>query len=376
MLEDILVLLIIGLLIKKLNFVTGALCILVLYVYIRDKLNNKLKFHIVNDENGMNESIILEAKLNNKYDTLFMLDTGYAGPPVLSATYLSIQDKCRRGTILQRYRSSLKYIKGGVSDDERHRAIDLLLQDGQCQAFTSGCTMKLVGIGSIVEQQADMLLCPMVSFKNCFGIFVNSKNSNKVNADVLVTNPLPSNVNILTCDYLTHSLPTMIDMYNKNLCLNMSNIQTMAIENTFSKVPIKLVGGAFVVPIKIGDINIEVTVDTGAPGPVCLGKNAASKIKKYWKGETPRKITQKGVNGEKICSNILFSCLEIAGIEFEEVGVFLNDRDIDDVDGYVGLSVLKSLDILMLPTSIGFRKSGIPPKTDFSFASKGECKLE
>ena len=221
MLEDILVLLIIGLLIKKLNIITGTLCMLVLHVYIRDKLNNKLKFHIVNDENGMNESIILEAKLNNKYDTLFMLDTGYAGPPVLSATYLSIQDKCRHGTILQRYRSSLKYIKGGVSDDERHRAIDLLLQDGQCQAFTSGCTMKLVGIGSIMEQQADMLLCPMVSFKNCFGMFVNSKSSNKVNADVLVTNPLPSNVNILTCDYLTHSLPTMIDMYNKNLCLNL-----------------------------------------------------------------------------------------------------------------------------------------------------------
>lgn len=374
MLEDILVVFIIGLLIKNLNIITGFLCIILVYKYVNEKLNTKLKFHIVNDEHGMNESIVLEAKLNNQYNTLFMLDTGYAGPPVLSSTYLSIQKKCVQGTVLQRYRQSLKHIKQGVTDDERHRAIDLLLQDGRCQAFTSGCTMKLVGIGSVVEQQADMLLCPMVSFKNCFGLFVKTKNSYKVDADVLVTNPLPSSVNILTCDYLTHSLPTMIDMYNQNLCLNMSNLQTLAVEGTFSKIPIKLVGGAFVVPIEIGDIEIEVTVDTGAPGPVCLGKSAASKIKKYWKGKTPRKILQKGVNGEEICSDILFSSLVIAGIEFEEVGVFLNNKNIEDVDGYIGLGVLKSLDILMLSTNIGFRRSGIPPRTDFSFATQGECK--
>ncbi len=373
MLEEIVIIIAIILVLKNISFITGLLCVILVYIYIQHKLSTTIKFNIVNDDNGMNESIILEAKLNNKYNTLFMLDTGYAGPPVLSSSYLAIQDKCTKGTVLERYRKSLKLIKKGITTDQRHEAVDSLLRDGKCQAFTSGCTMKLVGIGSVVEQQADMLLCPMISFKNCFNWFVTTKNSYKVDADVLVTNPLPTSVNILTCDYLMHSVPTLIDMKNQNLCLNISSLNTMVLESTFSKIPLKMIGGAFVIPIIIGEVEVEVTVDTGAPGPVCLGKNTLKKLKKYWKAEKPRRIIQKGINGEEICSDILFSTLEIAGIKFEEVGIFANNKNVDDVDGYIGLGVLRALDILMLNDSIGFRKSGLSPRKNFDFASIGEC---
>lgn len=376
MLEELVLIVILAISIKKFSIVTGALCLFLICVYVKNKLSTVLKFHMVNDENGMNEAIILEAKLNKIYDTLFMLDTGYAGPPVISSSYLSIQDSCTHGTVANRYRKSLKLLKSGnITEDNRHGAVNKLLNDGRCQAFTSGCTMKLVGIGSVVEQQADMLLCPMISFKNVFNMYVNSKNSYKVDADVLVTNSLPTSVNILTCDYLIHSAPVLIDMSKQHLCLNMSNLKTMSIIGSFNMVPMKTMGGAFVIPIILSGVKLEVTVDTGAPGPVCISKNAVSKIKKCW-NDKPQKILQRGVNGEEICSDIVFSSIEIADIKFDKVGIFANDKNVEDVDGYIGLGVLRALDIIIMPNGIGFKRSGRTPKQEFDFASNGTCDTQ
>tara|TARA_A100001015_G_scaffold187773_1_gene209150 strand:+ start:1693 stop:2850 length:1158 start_codon:yes stop_codon:yes gene_type:complete len=372
MLEEIIIVVALVIAFKKISLLTGILCFLLVFMYIKNRLSTVIKFHMVTDENGMNEAIIMEAKLNKKYQTLFMLDTGYAGPPVLSSAYLSVHSSCTYGSVSERYKNSLKKLKSGIKEDDRHAAINKLLNDGKCQAFTSGCTMKLVGIGSIVEQQADMLLCPMISFKNMFGWHVTTKNSQKVDADVLVTNSLPTSVNILTCDYLMHSTPVMIDMRHESLHLNMSNIKTISNISSFNMIPLKMMGGAFVIPIVIGGAHLEVTVDTGAPGPVCVGKNALSKIKTCW-NKNPKKISQRGVNGEEICSDIVFSSLKIAGLTFEKVGVFANNRNVEDVDGYIGLGVLRALDILMMPEGIGFRKSGKVPRQTFNFAASGSC---
>jgi len=376
MVEELIFAIILVLVFLKISWITGLVCLTCAILYLKQKLSTTIQFHIVDDHNGMNESIILEARLNNTYNTLFMLDTGYAGPPVLSSSYLSIQDKCETGNVLYRYRSSLKLIKNGISEDKRNETINHLLKDGRCQAFTSGCTMRLVGIGSVVEQQADMLLCPMISFKNTFGWYVTSKESSKVDADVLVTNPLPSSVHILTCDYLMHASPTLIDMRNQILHLNMSTIYLSSIFHTFHIIPIKMVGGAFVISANVGGIQLELTVDTGAPGPVCLGKEASYRLKKCWKPEQDRKILQRGVNGEEICSDVFYSSFNIGSLNFEKVGVFANDTNVDGVDGYVGLGVLRAFDLLLLHTGIGFRKSGMLPKTSFKSASLGTCNLD
>jgi len=373
MIEESLIILLLILTLKKISLLTGIICFIVVSVYIRNKFSTTIKFHMVKDENDMNEAIILEAILNEKYNTLFMLDTGYAGPPVLSSSYLHIQHKCSYGSVLQRYRKSLKLIRKGISEDDRNNSINKLIMDGKCQSFTSGCTMKLVGIGSVVEQQADMLLCPMISFKNSFGFYVKTKNSQKVDADVLVSNPLPTSVNILTCDYLMHSLPVLIDMKNELLTLNMTNLHLLSEEGTFIHIPLKTIGGAPVIPIVLGGVELEVTVDTGAPGPVCLGKNSASKLEKCWKSKNSKKILQKGVNGEKICSDIYYSSLTISNIHFDSVGVFSNNKNVEDVDGYIGLGVLRSLNLLFLPNSIGIKKSGLDPRQSFNFASNGDC---
>ena len=97
-----------------------------------------------------------------------MIDTGYAGPPVLSACYLAVNDPTQ-DDVDQRFRKITQRLDAGVTTDRQHRAIDEFINARGCLAYTSGCTMRLMGIGSTQEQQADMLMCDMLEMRTNLG---------------------------------------------------------------------------------------------------------------------------------------------------------------------------------------------------------------
>jgi hypothetical protein len=372
--DDALIILVTLATVYALHLDTKTSTIVVLGVFLLNEIakSHTLRLHLVNDANGLNESLILDAEMNGS-KTLFMLDTGYAGALVISSSYLSVQHEFERGSVSQRYRESLAKLSKGVTDDMRHGAINRLIRYRECQSYTSGCTMTLAGIGSVVQQQADMLMCKPLRFKNSWGFFTTPGSKQKPSADVLVTNPLASSVHIMTCDYLLHSSPALICMKRQTLQLFLSPIITRMISTTFQFVDSYMVGGAFVVPIEIqGGEVLQVTMDTGAPGPLCLSSNAVHKLK-HCTRPTKRKVHQGGVNGERICSDILYTSAIIGGISFKKIGVFVNDVEVDGVDGYMGLAVLRALDILILPDRVGFRKSGLSPELEFKRSASGSC---
>ena len=299
----------------KVETQTSLLIMIPLFIFNEFSKTQTLKLYNVNDSKGLNESLVLDAKLNG-VRTLFMLDTGYAAAPVISSSYLAIQNQCQRGNVLKRYQKSLQLLRN-VNDNKRYSAIDKLISNRSCQSYTSGCSMNLAGIGSTIRQQADMLLCNPLQFKNTWGFYITPTSSSKPKADVLVTNTLHHSVHILTCDYLIHSCPCLIKMYHQTLDLFISPIVVKMLSYSFSFVQTAMYGGAFVVPITVGgDHVIHCTVDTGSPGPISMGKRAMEKLKSCMR-PSKKKVMQAGVNGEKICSDILYTSAQIGDIEFE-----------------------------------------------------------
>ena len=127
-------------------------------IYYQKKNSTIFQLHLI-DSDGMNEVLIMDSMIGSR-SFLFLLDTGYAGPPVLSRSYLSINDPIHM-KLKQRYNTILNRMKN-VTDEDEHKGINSYLQDGKCFPFTSGCTMKLMSIGTTQEQQADMLMCPVI----------------------------------------------------------------------------------------------------------------------------------------------------------------------------------------------------------------------
>lgn len=225
--------------------------------------------------------------------------------------------------------------------------------------------MRLMGIGETSETQSDLLLCPSI-------VLDGSRNVGSVSADVLVTNPLRGSPHILTMDYLLHRAPCLLRPKAGRLEFQLTRMQEIQNAPGFQFFPAKLVGGAFAVPMNIGGVTMLIVVDTGAAAALSLGKDAAKRLKSCRATAPPTKALQGGVNGEKICSNILETNVVIGALDMGNVPTFANSHNVQSADGYAGMGLLRALDIWLEPSRIGLRRSGLPVSSP-SKSSSGMC---
>lgn len=322
-----------------------------------------LKLHRLADPNGSGgEVLLLCARTHAHGEVLYQVDTGYAGPPVLSATYLDYLHRHRGrssgGALAERYRAALQAVASPAAERGQVRATDAYVRDEACFPYTSGCTMRLMGIGSTVEQQAGMFLCSMLEFERADGggYEAPKRETTRAHADVLVTNPLPNSVHILTADYLFQIAPCCLRMATERLEHHLPHEQLRA-ERGIAWTPLRLMGGSVVVTLDVGGRAVVVTLDTGAPGGICLGSHAAGTF--ACNADPPAMLQQQGVNSEAICSTLVSARARLLGHDVPEATVFVNDHPVDHTDGYVGMGFLRAFDLFFTPTHFGCKRSGL-----------------
>ena len=220
--------------------------------------------------------------------------------------------------------------------------------------------MRLMGIGTTTETQADMLLCPSLGI-----------GQSNVNGDVLVTNSLPGSIHVLTNDYLLHHAPCVICPRAGRLHVSLSRIMQLSWESQFSFHQANMIGGAFVVSMEVGESTLNIVIDTGASVALSVGRGAHAKLRTCT--AMHRRVIQTGVNGERVCSDALRAPVRIGTIEVGEIEVFANEVDVQGADGYAGMGLLRAFDMWLEPGRIGFRRSGLPPR-DSPVASTGTCE--
>ena len=182
---------------------------------------------------------------------------------MLSSTYLALDEDARRALAAERdlatrYARTVQAVQSAASEERRAAAVDAFWRTSGCHAYTSGCTMRLMGIGSIAEQQADLFLCDPLRFKNVSGWHVALK---ATRGDVVVTNPLPSSAHILTCDYLMHMSPCVILMAARRMEVGMNVVRYAQLEPSFARMSLETAGGAPVIHVRIGEETFRCTLD-------------------------------------------------------------------------------------------------------------------
>lgn len=338
----------------------GAICVLIRAACLLSsrRRSNIFRMHLI-ETDDLNENLVVQCRLMDK-SVLFMIDTGYAGPPVVSASYLAISDP-QHLDVKSRYKRIVQRLETSVTADQQHMAIDNFIGVSGCKTYTSGCTMRLMGIGSTHEQQADMFMCDMLQLETRDGGYAYPKLDGSAHADMFVSNPLPTSVHILTSDFLLHSGPVWMDVARGELQMNLSVDQVILKKAMCTMLPMVLSGGSFVVDMKVGGHSYRCTVDTGAPGPISIDAKAAEKIRRCVRRNAS--VQQTGVNGERICSEIITTDVRFCGTEYDAVPVFVNSMGVEHVDGYVGMSFLRAFNILITKDGIGFAKNGMGMRT-------------
>lgn len=321
--------------------------------------------YLVRDDSG-NECLLLHASLGGR-PSVFLVDTAYAGAPVLSLSFLARQAHggCGGGDL----GACMRSLRGATSEDSRagHAVLRSLMANGTCRAFTSGCTMRLMGIGETTEAQSDMLLCPRLRIP---GVSTRLP----VDADIFVTNPLRGNPHILTSDYLLHHAPAVLCPKAGVLELEVAAPRQLLLTPTFEFHPARLVGGAFVVVMNIGGVDLDVVIDTGAAASLSVSSTSIGKLATCTRDGTARRSTQVGVNGERVCSDVHQAPVLLGGLDLGVVDVLFNSHPLQGADAYAGMGLLRAVDIWLDPRRVGFRLSGLSPSPCAS-ASAGVCKV-
>lgn len=206
--------------------------------------------------------------------------------------------------------------------------------------------MRLMGIGETNEAQSDMLLCP------CLTICGTPQTVDRLDADVFVTNPLPESVHILTSDYMLHRSPCVLEPARGRILFHATSVPRAA----FTFFDAFFVGGAFRVPMTVGGRPMNIVIDTGSSSCLSIGKTPGSSLTQY--RATGSHVVQSGVNGERVCSNLVVTDVRLGPYDVGEVEVFLNAQDVDGADGYAGLGLLRMFDLWLADHEIGFRRNG------------------
>ena len=341
---------------------TLAFVILILIVIITSKRQYHTplsKLYLVSDANG-NECLVMSGTFGNTRECLFMVDTAYAGAPVLSTSYLSISEKCKHGrNVAEQYLLAMELLKRPQTNDQRHVALRQLLEEGYCRSYTSGCTQRLMGIGVTNESQSDMLLCPSI-------VWDHRPQQTAVNADILMTHPMKGGIHILTSDYLLHRAPCILMPRAQIVQFHASN------SNGFEMHKGEMLGGAFVVGLRVGtQTTIRVIVDTGAAAALSLAPSGLKKVKESLSSKA-KKAFQTGVNGERVCSEVYNASIQLGSWHLESVEVFANTHEVHGCDGYMGIALLRCFDIWIQPNKIGFRLNGLAPRESL-LTTAGTC---
>lgn len=226
----------------------------------------------------------------------FLVDTGYAGPPVLS-TALKGEDAFLREV-------------GGVR-------------------FAVGCRVNVASLGVTKERLQAILLTPPIQLQGKDGYFSPKSCAGAPEADVLTSNPAVRS-HILTLDFLLHAGPCLIDFAANTLSLRAARPR--------GAVPIALErdGGAFVAAVAVDGVNFRCVVDTGAPA-LMLNAPSAERSELAFTGST----------GEKLHGGKRKAAVSVGGIP-------LGDADVVELDaprrgeGVLGLDVLRRFRCLYL----------------------------
>mgnify|MGYP001433053485 CR=1 FL=1 len=105
-----------------LHIVAASCVLIILYYTLHRQRASHRKLYLVSDDSG-NESLILDASLAGRR-ALFMLDTAYAGAPVVSETYAAVQSKCSWGGVKSRFKKCMHLASRTVDQNARNVSVD------------------------------------------------------------------------------------------------------------------------------------------------------------------------------------------------------------------------------------------------------------
>ena len=320
----------------------------------------------------------------------YLLDTGYAGPPVLNTLYLHVLQRSpdlrsqggsdehasARRTMRAMRSSSLRADADADADaDVDADALQRYMRETGSIDFTAGCRVRLMGISATTERHSDLILSDELLFLAPEGRFASPRaNTDLPRGDVLVTNRIANTPHILTADYIRHHAPCHLAISQARVewCVPNARFLYLTSVGGFANVPCAITGGAYIVVVAAGGGEFRCVLDTGSESCLTIGSKAAARMSACV--STGRTTSSSGVGGRTACSRIVSANVRLAGRTLATCPVSVSSFDDSSVDGFVGMGVLRCFDWLLTARAVFARPNGARHVgADDASATDGAC---
>ena len=312
------------------------------------------------------DSIYVEAWLGERAMPV-MVDTGYAGPPVLNTSSLGHEEAYIKENGLDAWNalSLERKVRAVQRGRSAYGSAVRRAKGAGCVSFTSGCTMRLMGISSTQERAANLLLCRRASFVAPDGGLCAPMSSGGSSSDVWVTNHVAATPHILTMDYLRHAAPAVLDIASGTM--RFPALGWEASRPAWKRASTRVSGGAYLLKCVVAGEEGMFTLDTGYGGTFALSASFAARARSGL-SPTGSRLEQHGVHAERVRSSVAVARgNRIAGARLDDdLPVLCNSTDVDGADGYVGVGVLRMFEIAFAQKGVYLLYHGKgAPSSDF-----------
>jgi hypothetical protein len=263
---------------------------------------------------------------------IFLVDTGYGGPPVLNTWHFRRQQRATpAATMSQRLEQVLAVRLSPLADSGGASAPEQL----GCTPVPVQCPVRLAGISSVEVNHLNLSQCPL-----------SPSPGNKMatlETPRMVVMHIPRVPHILTLDYML-SFGGMV--LRPGVPLRLGPVGDL---KGWRRLRTRATHGVYTVRIRVGGADGWFTLDTGSSFSVVAGHTFASQGGVKLSGPPDGHVGQRGMNGERTCGDIYKSqpiqlLCEPPHRDIEvRTPVVVNSTDTYGVDGYVGLELVRAL---------------------------------
>lgn len=288
----------------------------------------------------------------NGVPTVFFVDTGYAGPPVINPWHQAREESVIENIGEKKWTNMTTRQRIEKCDETQgllqltDEGLSRFVNRHTCSTYASTCTMRLAGIASDTERVTDMVLCPEL----VPGSTSDKSRGNHPEADLLVSMTMKGVTHVLTLDYLQSHVKFRIDRFNGgSRTARLSLGSGLTVPPNWKQLKTKFIHGVFAVSLNVKADGTSFkqgwfTMDTGSSAPLVVNKSFVEE-NSLPSSLRDRFVQQRGVNSETTCAKVLRSvtiqALTADGASISAAApVLLNDTNTMGVQGYAGLELI------------------------------------
>lgn len=334
------------------------------------------------------KSCLLLAGRVRGVDSFYLIDTGYAGPPVLNTDYLEAMSRsahlrprvgrgegptARRDAALLTMRELRSAASLHAPRGKDEGTLQRYMTATSSIDFTAGCRVRLMGISATTERHSDLILSDELLFLAPEGHFASPRsNTDLPRGEVFVTNRIASTPHILTADYIRHHAPCCLQISRSKVewCVPNTRFLYLTSIGGYVSVPCVIVGGAYAIAIRVGGAVFRCVLDTGSESCLTIGSRSAARIGVCT--DTARTASSVGVGGLRSCSRLVNAPVTLAGLDIAACPVAVSSFDTSSVDGFVGMGVLRCFEWLLTARAVFARGNGLSPASVDELSARGD----